>query len=809
MKTLRNTLLILAVFVFSGLQMLDAQTARVQIIHNSADLKAKNVEVKVNGETLIEKFAFRTATPFIDVPADVNLDLEIIAKTDDNQIMATWKQQVSFESNEKYIVVASGLLADIGYTPFMPFNIYATGQARETGTDPNNTDVIVFHGSTDAPTVDVVETGVGAGTIIDDLMWGEFAGYLSLPTEDYILQIRDESGSDVVAEYTAPLKSLQLEGQALAIIASGFLNPANNRNGEAFGLYVALPSGGELIDLPTTRSINDRDMARVQVIHNSADAAAEVVDVWLNDILLLDNFTFRNASPFVDAPAGEEFTIAIQGPESTSPENPIWSMNYTLADGETYILVADGIVSATGYEPSQPFDIAVYPMGREMASMMDMTDVLVHHGSTDAPTVDVYEIGVGAGEIVNDLMYFDFAGYLELGTMDYVLEIRDETGMNKVAAYQAPLETLGLDGAAITVVASGFLNPANNSNGPAFGLWVALASGGALVELPMYEPMARVQVIHNSADAAAQTVDVWLDNTLLLDNFMFRYASPFVDAPAGTEFTIAIQGPNSTSPENPIWSMNYTLADGETYILVADGIVSATGYDPVKPFDIYVYPMGREMASNTANTDVLVFHGSTDAPTVDIFETGVGAGLLVDDLMYGEFDGYLELPTADYGLQIRDETGENVVATFGAPLQSLGLGGQAISVIASGFLNPDNNSGGPGFGLYAAVATGGELVQLTNTSSIDDVIEVATISTYPNPASDILNVRFSVKESNDNISVDLINLLGSKVKSDELGLVSNDNIQHQMNVSDMPEGLYIMTINAGESTVSRKIQIVR
>jgi len=219
--------------------------------------------------------------------------------------------------------------------------------------------------------------------------------------------------------------------------------------------------------------------------------------------------------------------------------------------------------------------------------------------------------------------------------------------------------------------------------------------------------------------------------------------------------------------------------------------------------------MGREMASNTANTDVLVFHGSTDAPTVDIFETGVGAGLLVDDLMYGEFDGYLELPTADYGLQIRDETGENVVATFGAPLQSLGLGGQAISVIASGFLNPDNNSGGPGFGLYAAVATGGELVQLTNTSSIDDVIEVATISTYPNPASDILNVRFSVKESNDNISVDLINLLGSKVKSDELGLVSNDNIQHQMNVSDMPEGLYIMTINAGESTVSRKIQIVR
>jgi hypothetical protein len=38
---------------------------------------------------------------------------------------------------------------------------------------------------------------------------------------------------------------------------------------------------------------------------------------------------------------------------------------------------------------------------------------------------------------------------------------------------------------------------------------------------------ARVQVIHNSADTAAATVDVWLDNTLTLDDFNFREATPF------------------------------------------------------------------------------------------------------------------------------------------------------------------------------------------------------------------------------------------------------------------------------------------
>ncbi|MEZ5083961.1 MAG: DUF4397 domain-containing protein [Bacteroidales bacterium] len=145
--------------------------------------------------------------------------------------------------------------------------------------------------------------------------------------------------------------------------------------------------------------------ARVQVIHNSSDIAAEFVDVWLNDVLLIDDFEFRTATPFIDAPAGEAFTISIKGPDSMNPDNPIWSQDYTLMEGETYILIAEGIVSASGYNPATPFDIAVYAMGREEANMMDKTDVLVHHGSTDAPIVDIYETGVGAGEIINNLMY--------------------------------------------------------------------------------------------------------------------------------------------------------------------------------------------------------------------------------------------------------------------------------------------------------------------------------------------------------------------------------------------------------------------
>ena len=555
-------------------------------------------------------------------------------------------------------------------------------------------------------------------------------------------------------------------------------------------------------------SMTTHSQARVQVIHNSADAAAAVVDVWLNNTLLIDNFAFRTATPFIDAPAGVEFTIAIQGPDSQNANNPIWSKNYTLTDGFTYILVADGIVSASGYMPAKDFDLEVYAFGREAATSNVSTDILVHHGSTDAPTVDIYETGVGAGLLVDDLEYNEFEGYLEVIPSDYVIEVRDETGMTTVAAYSAPLQTLGLQGAAITVVASGFLNPANNSNGPAFGLFVASANGGNLLPLPAYTPptpTSRVQVIHNSADAAAAVVDVWLNNTLLIDNFAFRTATPFMDAPAGVEFTIAIQGPDSQNANNPIWSKNYTLADGETYILVADGIVSASGYTPAPAFDLFVYGQGREMANNNANVDVLVFHGATDAPTVDIAETGVGAGTIVDNISFGQFAGYLELPSANYVLAIQDETGDATVASFAAPLADLGIAGQSLTILASGFLAPENNSNGASFSLLAVLANGNTL--MLNPSSINESpVNLASFKVFPNPTTDQLNISFDMKESSD-VSVELMDVTGRTLDTRKLSANWDNTHTLTMDVSEIPTGMYMLNIKTSNSVVSKKVLV--
>jgi len=704
MKDLRNFLLTV---VFLLTATFSFSQARLQIIHNSADTAVEVVDIWLDETLLLDDFAFRTASAFIDAPAGVEITIGIKGPDSETPNNPMWSQTYILIDGIAYIMVIDGIISVSGYNPLMPFDIELFTGAQEVANQTDKTDILSHHGSTDAPTLDIYEISVGLGLLVDDLSYAEFDGYLEVASKEYIFEVVDAGGTTPIAAYQAALQDLGFKGEAITMIASGFLDPGNNSNGPAFGLWVAPAEGGALVELPEYDP-----KARMQMINNSADDAAAVVDVWLNETLLLDDFAFRTASPFIDVIAEQEFTIAIKDSDSVDPDDPMWSQNYTLTNDETYVFVAEGIISASGYDPATPFDIAIYQPGREQANMPDKTDMLVHHGSTDTPTLDIYETGVGVGELIDDLGYAEFAAYLELEPLDYILEVRDETGMETIAAFEARFESMGLEGFAVTVVASGFLYPENNSDGPVFGLWMANAAGGNLIELPVYDPQARVQIMHNSADAEAAVVDIWLNETLLLDNFAFQTASPFLDIPAGQEITISVLGPDSNDPENPLWSQTYDLDVDESYILVAEGIISSSGYDPVIPFDIAVFPEAREIANQGSQTDLLIHHGSTDAPAIDIIEVGIGVGQIVDNLAYGEFDGYLGFATVDYIFQVRDETGIIKIAAYEVPLENMGLQGEAVTIIASGFLYPENNSNGPEFALYMALASGGPMIRL-------------------------------------------------------------------------------------------------
>jgi len=325
-----------------------------------------------------------------------------------------------------------------------------------------------------------------------------------------------------------------------------------------------------------------------------------------------------------------------------------------------------------------------------------------------------------------------------------------------------------------------------------------------LVSGTLMAQTARVQVIHNSADALAAEVDVYLNDTNALDNFAFREASPFLDLPAGVEINLSIAPGNSTSVADALLTVPVTLTPDETYIVVADGIVSPTGYNPAPPLGLEVYAMGREAATSPSNTDVLVHHGSTDAPTVDVVESGVGAGTIVDNLSYKDFQGYLELPTTDYVLQIRDETGSVGVAAYQAPLGTLMLEGAALVVVASGFLDPTQNSDGPNFGLYVALPAGGPLVELPAAALGVNDVRIDNWVLYPNPAAESISLQLNESLEFANLKVQIIDMHGRIIK--EMPLQSTNQT---LEIGSLSTGIFQVNILNENSNVLQTIRMVK
>jgi hypothetical protein len=683
--------------------------ALVQIIHNSADPAAALVDIYVNGNLAIEDFAFRSSTPYIALPSGVLLKIDVVpAGQDITASVGTF--DFTLEQDEKYSLIASGLLSVTkedgnGAGPNTSFNLFAFPKAREWADVEKNTDVLAFHGITDAGEVSVwLRNGTNELFAFE---FGDFAGYLELPTDNYDLELRSADGSTLIASYVAPLKDLGLEGSAITLIASGLVNPAPGKTDPSFGLYAVLPSGGEVVALPEYVPL-----AQLQIIHNSADPAAEIVDIFVNGELFIEDFGFRTATPFVTVEAEVELTIDI-APADLGIVETVGTFKYTLNEDGVYVVVASGLLAEKQEgEASVAFDLFDFANARTKATDEGNTDLLVFHGITDAP-----EVSVRLRKATENLFSFsfgEFAGYLEVPTANLELELVVTEDGSVVETYVAPLEHLGLEGQAITVLASGMLTaPIIKADSPSFGLFVALADGGKLIELPIYDPYAWVQIIHNSADPAAEKIDMYANGELVLEEVSFRTATEFLRAPAELEQKIDIVPTGLTLAES-VFTRTITFKEDSVYVIVASGLLPEEGgvvpdkQETDTSFNLFIYEKGQMNAADDANTDVLVFHGSTDAPTVSVWAGGQTPAELFA-FSFGEFtEKYLELPSKTYILEVRSEDGETVVASYVAPLGVLGLEGQAITVLASGFLTGDN----PTFGLFAALTSGGALVPL-------------------------------------------------------------------------------------------------
>ncbi len=552
--------------------------------------------------------------------------------------------------------------------------------------------------------------------------------------------------------------------------------------------------------------------ARLQVIHNAADVAADPVDIYLNGALLLDDFGFRAATPFIDAPAGVLLNIGVAPGNSTSVSDTLANFQATLENGGTYVVIANGVLDPASYASnpdgrSTAFTLFVKPMARESAAGSGV-DFFVVHGATDAPTVDV--IARNVATLVDNAAYGDITDYINVPAASYTLDITPGDDNNTiVASFSADLS--GLEGGSAVVFASGFLDPSMNQNGEAFGLFAALGDGTVIGLEPVQT--ARLQVIHNAADVAADPVDIYLNGSLLLDDFAFRAATPFIDAPAGVLLNIGVAPGNSTSVSDTLANFQATLENGGTYVVIANGVLDPGSYasNPdgrSTAFTLFVKPMARESAAGSG-VDFFVVHGATDAPTVDVIARNVAT--LVDNAAYGDITDYINVPAASYTLDITPGDDNNtIVASFSADLSGL-EGGSAV-VFASGFLDPSMNQNGEAFGLFAALGDGTVVPFSAVTSAQEDEASVPVKyglqQNYPNPFNPSTIINFSVPEQ-QLVQLKVYNIIGQEVATLVNDVMNSGNYSVAFDAADMSSGVYFYELRTEAYKEVRKMMLAK
>ena len=344
----------------------------------------------------------------------------------------------------------------------------------------------------------------------------------------------------------------------------------------------------------------------------------------------------------------------------------------------------------------------------------------------------------------------------------------------------------------------------------------ALTAALGLLLVPAAFGQARLQVIHNAADPAAAEVDVYVNGALLLDDFAFRTATPFIDVPSGTDLEVAVAPGTSTSAGDALFTDTLNLPAGSTTQLIANGVLdpSAFAANPDGRPTAFALLVGADAQEGRTGRRVAVraVHGATDAPTVDLVARD---RIYVDNAAYSDVTGYLAVPAG--ALTVTVTTAEGTpVASYGVDLT--GAEGGAVTVLASGFLTPGDDQNGPAFGILAVFADGTTallppasppLTPLPTTGIVASGTATAFLDApYPNPTATGASVTYALAEAGP-IRLSVVDALGREVAVLAEGQAEATPQTAPLDARSLAPGTYLIRLAAEGRIATQRLTITR
>ncbi len=487
--------------------------------------------------------------------------------------------------------------------------------------------------------------------------------------------------------------------------------------------------------------------ARFQIIHNAADPVLDTVDIYVNGTKL-DNVAFRKASSLIAVNAGTVLINVNDKSSADSSDQVVARFSKALTNNSNTILMIAG-VNNTGNFAANPNSIntalqLVSKTVTNLAAASGKVQISFMHGVTDAPSVDVFSRpSPTSGALPTGLLYGQASGttpiFFDNGSI--YAEVRLAGTRNVLKSYTANLSSFNQQ--AITVFASGFVNPAANQNGHDMGLFAADTNGNVVV----LTEAARVQIIHNAPDTAIKNVDIYFNDDKLVANLAFRKATAFFTVAAGAQ---RIRVANANQTDTLFYIPSVTLSSGKSYVAIATGLKDTTmyaanpeGHD--RGFTINGFDSLPEGSTVASNFQYVVYNGSPDA--VDLsFNKIANNTTFISNLAYGKFSNLLN-DNANFIFNVSNSTktaynGAYTLTATGSNLNQSGV------IFTSGFYTATGNPvNAPAFKIYVAYNNGtvAELIRLKNKLQIihnSPDTTIKTVDVYANGVKFVAGLGF-------------------------------------------------------------------
>ena len=485
-----------------------------------------------------------------------------------------------------------------------------------------------------------------------------------------------------------------------------------------------------------------------------------------------------------------------------SPINSDNTVEFSLDD----LGYGDHIISAIGPSYNSREVQLVSSSIRTYSNSRDYFALKILNGFVNEPSVDVF---IEDNLVFENLNYGEYSNYIQLEIGFQNITLVDHYSGDELGRYAVNLNDRGNETGVLIVSGKFDREFANlkliNPNGAAISvvemnLEVTSVDDNQNEESRDITETAQVQIVHNSP---YPVVDVYVDGALALENVPYRASTGLVDLPVNTEVGIA------PADGDVIATFPFELAENGSYVVVASGIVG----DDLHPFNLLASTLETAAVDNN-HFALKVMHGVTDAPAVDIYADG---NLLVENLAYGEFQGYLQVPVGDYTLDITGHGSTDPVASFSAPLSSFG-GGSGV-VYASGFLAPAETDSA-----FALVLTtpNGDVVTLPATETAlsvnnDNFVNISKDyiihQNYPNPFNPTTSIQYELS-TDSKLNITIYDVLGNVVDElyDGFQTSGNKSIKWDARNSSgelVSAGMYFYKIQVGNSSKVKRMMFLK